>query len=351
MRIARLVALASLASLVSLVACAGTDEATAEQQGSTSSSIVGGSATNVASWPGIVQLADASGPFCGGTLIADQWVLTASHCITPSKALGGVEKVIIGRQNTNDTSSGVEVKVLEAFQHEGFSLDNMLDDVALVHLAQATTMPRTQLITVAQWSAIAKTGLSATVVGWGATAEGNDMTLTPNQVAVPLTSHSSCVTAYTAEGMTVGDNEICAGVASGGKDSCQGDSGGPLYALLNNVPLQVGIVSFGQGCAEAGLPGVYTKVTAYLDWLSTKTGGATAAPVTAVTTGTTTSDAGAVAAEESDPDPTTSSTSARRTSGVTSAGACAAAPGQKSGLGGLVLLGLAALGLKRRRRV
>ncbi len=123
------------------------------------------------------------------------------HDAGPSKALGGVEKVIIGRQNTNDTSSGVEVKVLEAFQHEGFSLDNMLDDVALVHLAQATTMLRTQLITVAQWSAIAKTGLSATVVGWGATAEGNDMTLTPNQVAVPLTSHSSCVTAYTAEGI------------------------------------------------------------------------------------------------------------------------------------------------------
>jgi len=349
MRIASsLLALASLVTLTSLPACAGAGEDTREQQGATSSSIIGGAAANITAWPGIVQLADSTGPFCGGTLIANAWVLTASHCIDPARPKGGVEKVIIGRQNTNDTSTGVEIPVLESFQHEGFSLDNMLDDVALVHLAQTTTQPRTTLITADEWSSIAKTGLATTVVGWGTTVEGGTMSATLNQVTVPLTSHKSCVTAYTALGMTVGDNEICAGLAAGGKDSCQGDSGGPLFVVVNGAPVQVGIVSFGEGCAEAGVPGVYTELAAYLDWVSTKTGVAIASPVTSVTPGATTGTDGTVADEESDP--TTSASTARRTPMIASAGACSSVPGQKSGGGIVLLLGLAALGLQRRRR-
>lgn len=83
------------------------------------------------------------------------------------------------------------------------------------------------------------------------------------KVSVPIVSRATCRSNYGSS--TITDNMICAGVASGGKDSCQGDSGGPLVDASNRL---IGIVSWGEGCAAAGKPGVYTRVGSVLSFIN-----------------------------------------------------------------------------------
>lgn len=88
---------------------------------------------------------------------------------------------------------------------------------------------------------------------------------------------SLCRNQYTAKpdfkNAIIGNQQICAGLQQGGKDSCQGDSGGPLVARdANNCQRQIGVVSWGDGCAAAGAYGIYTRVSAYADWIQKHTG-------------------------------------------------------------------------------
>jgi len=105
------------------------------------------------------------------------------------------------------------------------------------------------------------------------------------EVDVPIISDATCKTYSGYSRITT--NMICAGYASGGKDSCQGDSGGPLFQKISDKYVQIGIVSWGLGCARAGAPGVYTKIGNYNAWLKTNTQGAVDVDGTTATTPTT----------------------------------------------------------------
>lgn len=109
-------------------------------------------------------------------------------------------------------------------------------------------------------------GENVTVSGWGVMSEGEgSISNILNAVDVPIVSLTECRVAY---GQRVNKDHLCAGLKQGGKDSCQGDSGGPLVRRRGNQTELVGIVSFGYGCAQAGSPGVYTKVSHYVDWIN-----------------------------------------------------------------------------------
>ena len=108
------------------------------------------------------------------------------------------------------------------------------------------------------------------ITGWG---EDEGTANNPNQlqvVSVPITTQSN----YGWN--QIDDDMIMAGYSSGGYDSCQGDSGGPMVVRdVNDTEwLQVGVVSWGYGCAEAGYPGVYARVSYFIDWICTNTNGA-----------------------------------------------------------------------------
>ena len=217
-------------------------------------------------WMVAVALADETdgymAQFCGGTLIANNWVLTAAHC---TYDMNGEEfnaadlDVIIGR-NTLSSNNGERIAVSQIVRHTGFTFNTYNNDIALLKLEVATDAPVVTLAT-------AVSSESATVFGWGVTENGSGAE-SLRTVDLPMVSKTDCATAYAAYGRTISNNMICAGFANGGQDACTGDSGGPLMTEQNGEMVQSGIVSWGEGCAQAGAFGVYTNVANYATWMS-----------------------------------------------------------------------------------
>lgn len=227
--------------------------------------IIGGTNASSGTYPWVVSLQSKDGQhFCGASLIDKQWVLTAAHCVEEESAAG--IQVVVADYDTNKADAGeVKTNVEAIYIHQQYGDDN---DIAVLKLSTAVDKA---LVTAASNTFTNALAAKAplTVIGWGNTSTtGEDFPEILQQVQVPLFDHASCTTAYADIEQTVTSNMICAGLAAGGKDSCQGDSGGPLVIESAGSWVQVGVVSFGEGCAQANFPGVYTRVGNYVDWIS-----------------------------------------------------------------------------------
>ncbi|RGP78819.1 trypsin [Fusarium longipes] len=215
--------------------------------------IVGGTSATVAEFPFIVSITNNGGPWCGGALINANTVLTASHCVQGRSA----SAFQIRAGSTSRTSGGTTSRVSSIKMHPSFSGSTLDSDVALLKLS--TSIPASGSISYARLAASGSdpaAGASLTVAGWGATSQGGSTTpVNLLKVTVPVVSRASCRASYGTSSIT--NNMFCAGFTQGGKDACQGDSGGPIVDTSNTV---VGVVSWGEGCAQAGYPGVYARV-------------------------------------------------------------------------------------------
>ncbi|MFN3454591.1 MAG: S1 family serine peptidase [Pseudobdellovibrio sp.] len=233
--------------------------------------IVGGEDAKAGEFPYIVSLRSKSygGHFCGGSLIAQNWVLTAAHCV---KGIN-VEEVWIGLLDQKNPEGVEKFKTVRIIPHEKYDSRAYNNDYALIQLAENSSFAPISLNTLEiniDESADAAPTMS-TVAGWGALREGAyGLPNMLQKVSVPLVSKTAC-NAKDAYNGKITDQMICAGLKSGGKDSCQGDSGGPLV-MMNDKGQHalIGVVSWGQGCARANKYGVYSKVSAAIEWIQSK---------------------------------------------------------------------------------
>ncbi|CAM4435507.1 anionic trypsin-like isoform X1 [Lepidochelys kempii] len=193
--------------------------------------------------------------FCGGSLINNQWVVSAAHCYK------SLIEVRLGEHNI-DVLEGDEqfiraVKIIRHPKYNSWILDN---DIMLIKLATQANL-NSRVATIPLPSACVAAGTQCLISGWGNTlSSGSNYPELLQCLDAPVLTDAVCSAAYPGE---ITENMICVGFPEGGKDSCQGDSGGPVVC---NGELQ-GIVSWGIGCALQGYPGVYTKVCNYVDWI------------------------------------------------------------------------------------
>lgn len=234
--------------------------------------IVGGAAADISQFPWQAQLrvnlVGGDAFLCGGSVIHPLIVLSAAHCFLDE--FGEVEpiesvEVWLGRTAFNsggELNFGVSLWQPANYNPEAnFPHSNSFDYAFLV-LDEATGQSRIQVAGPTE-RALWTPGRIATVTGWGAIFEGGPVSSVLKQAQIPFLADQSCTGPYGAAFDPV--TMACAGVLAGGTDSCQGDSGGPLQSPVDGGGFRLtGIVSWGEGCARAGRPGVYTKIAGEL---------------------------------------------------------------------------------------
>jgi len=248
--------------------------------------------------------------FCGGSLIADTWVLTAGHCVTADGQVVDPKGVNAYIGSTN-FKNGDRIAVKSVYRHPSYNADFTDNDVALIKLERAprkeVKFTKINLVDSAKDAGLESPGTDLTIVGWGTTEKGS-LSNTLKFTSVKMVDRAECntnilenraatlddslagifrsfrivatdkmkevrATILNSAGQLVNENMICAGDPNPAPDApfvhdtCQGDSGGPLVAKSGDKPVQVGIVSWGEGCGIPKLHGVYTRLGKFVDWV------------------------------------------------------------------------------------
>ncbi len=229
--------------------------------------IVGGvpvPSVSVAHWQ--VALIDGNdnrrAQFCGGTLVAPDWVLTAAHCVDNPSVQTNPKFLDVVAGTLQYKVGGERSDVDKIFVHPKWKQTGTQFDFDAALLKLKTPVKGVEPIKLIAPAGTLPDGQNVRVTGWGAVSEsgpGSDILL---MVDVPVVSNADCNKPDSYDGR-VSAQMFCAGVRAGGLDSCQGDSGGPVVS--GNKEL-VGIVSWGFGCARELLFGVYTRVTTVSQW-------------------------------------------------------------------------------------
>jgi trypsin len=253
---------ACIACLAVIVLCPSTAPAQEEIK-PMNERVVGGVPTDIKHHPWQVGMLVKRGPdafLCGGSIIADRWVLTAAHCFTPTTSARDVR----AKAGATDlVASGSWVDIERVVIHEDYNATTHENDIALVRLR---TRPQGKVVPLVTSDQALQLGTPLEVTGWGATSEGGRVSSQLLKASVPYAPTDTC-NAPAAYNGAIRQGMMCAGRPDGGVDSCQGDSGGPLVWRSPDGAVLVGVVSWGEGCARKLRYGVYTRVADYRRWI------------------------------------------------------------------------------------
>jgi len=235
--------------------------------------IIGGEPVNVGDYTYMTSLQRDGSHFCGASFIGEKWVLTAAHCVDGQSGSGNGLEVLIGANDLSDNSSGKRIAVKRIYVHPNYNTPvDTNNDITLLELESEVDAPAINILSEELADEITS-GTMLTVTGWGNTlTDGQNFPDKLMFVQVPLVSNEVCNLPASYDG-GITDAMICAGNQAGGKDSCQGDSGGPLVYKHNDEYLQIGVVSFGDGCAQPDKYGVYAAAFNFHDWINSVTKG------------------------------------------------------------------------------
>ena len=241
----------------------------------TSTKIVGGTNAARNEFPWQVGLVGRSStrPFCGGTLLSSDTVLTAAHCKTDLANF----RVSLGEHNIHVGDGEQIISPVQWISHPNYDQRTTNNDFAIVKLSTPVTFSSSVLPACLPNPGTNYDAVIATVTGWGTLSSGGSQPSVLQKVDVNTRSNAQCTDSSTAyRPGDISGAMICA--AAPGKDSCQGDSGGPLVTReAAGYYSIIGVVSWGFGCAQSNAPGVYARVTDQLSWINSYVSGTTCA--------------------------------------------------------------------------
>jgi len=250
-------------------------EAVARYEKKQSPKVVGGKVALDGAHPWQVSLGVASiadpywAHFCGGSIYSSTWIVTAAHC-----AVHKPEEITVMAGTNRLVTSGQRLRVKRIVVNPAYNKRTKDSDIALLELASPLVLgDRVKFLPVAtrdQETPALNNG-PLVVTGWGATQQDGDAVRELRYLETPYVESAECNRSLAYDGR-ITSNMLCAGYSIGGKDSCQGDSGGPLSATIGPSTFQVGVVSWGDGCAIPNRVGVYTRIANYNSWISACTG-------------------------------------------------------------------------------
>ncbi|NXN79529.1 ENTK Enteropeptidase, partial [Bombycilla garrulus] len=230
--------------------------------------IVGGSDARREAWPWIVSLHFNLRPVCGASLVTNEWLVTAAHCVYGRQLKPSRWRAVLGLYDQSDLAQPPAVlqNIDRIIINPHYMKQTKDSDIALMHLQNKVQYTDyIQPICLPAKNQQFLPGINCSIAGWGTIRSGGPTSNILQEAVVPLLSNEKCQQWLTKYNIT--ENMLCAGYDTGGIDACQGDSGGPLTCEDGDRWFLVGVTSFGEGCALPQRPGVYVRVTMFVDWI------------------------------------------------------------------------------------
>ncbi|XP_044268679.1 chymotrypsin-1-like [Tribolium madens] len=225
--------------------------------------VVGGSTASPGQFPFIISLrTESNSHTCGGSLIANNWVVTAAHCV--HNARPSSLSVVAGTNQLN--TEGVRASLSEIIVHPDYNRSVVINDIALLKLANP--IQETDLVKIVSLESEENDVVrNCTLIGWGRTSYPGSVPNDLQFLNLKTVTYEHCKSVWSTE--TIVQSEICT-LTQTGEGACHGDSGGPLVEEIGERVKLIGLVSWGAPCAR-GVPDVYTRVSAFLPWIKQNT--------------------------------------------------------------------------------